>query len=236
MPRRPDQLRPLRITPFPTGSPGSVLIEAGNTRVICTASLSDDTPAWLLDKATGQPRHGWVTAEYAMLPGSTPSRKKRGPDSRATEIQRLIGRVLRAAVDLNAMPGLLVSIDCDVVSADGGTRTAAITGGCVALAHALAQARRKGLITGDPMKGRGPVAAVSVGLVDGRPHLDLDYPLDARADVDLNVALDAAGRIIEVQGAAEHAPFTRAQLDTLLNLATAGIRKIQRIQRRAMNP
>ncbi len=168
-----------------------------------------------------------------MLPGSTPQRKKRGPDGRGTEIQRLIGRALRAAVDLKKMPGVTVTCDCDVLVADGGTRTAAITGAFVALAQALAAARRRGLIDRDPING--PVAAVSVGIIDGRPQLDLNYELDSRADVDMNVAMNHRGQFVEVQGTGEGATFTREQLDQLLDLAATGIRQLMRFQRAVLS-
>ncbi len=230
--RKRTELRPTRIEPYPTAAAGSVMITQGNTRVLCTASLSMDVPRWIKLNEQGQPQHGWVTAEYAMLPGSTPDRKRRGPDSRGTEIQRIIGRALRAAVDLTRMPTLAVTVDCDVVVADGGTRTASITGGFVALAQALGVARERGLLAANPILSE--VAAVSVGIVDGQTHLDLDYPLDARADVDLNVAMNGKGRFIEVQGAGEHGTFGRDQLDELLDLATKGVKQLIRVQRDAM--
>ncbi len=233
--RRWNELRPVSIERFPkTGAaaPGSVLISQGGTRVLCTASVSADLPAWLRPAKGEPPTRGWVTAEYAMLPGSTPDRARRGPNSRATEIQRLMGRVLRAAVDLDRMPGLLITCDCDVVTADGGTRTASITGACVALADALAWAQAHGLLKKNPL--RGPVAAVSVGLIDGKPRLDLDYELDVRAEVDLNVAMNHRGRYIEVQGTGEKGDFSRAELDALLNLAGKGIRQLMKIQRAAL--
>jgi len=231
--RRADQLRPVAIDrDYPTNAAGSVMIAMGETRVLCTASISTDTPRWLLDKETGEPIRGWVTAEYNMMPGSTPDRKRRGPDSRGTEIQRLIGRSLRAAVDLDKMPGLLITVDCDVVKADGGTRTAAITGGFVALADAIAHARREKMIDTDPILG--PVAAISVGVIDGTAYLDLDYPLDVRADVDMNVVMNHKGQFVEVQGTGEAGTFTRAELDTLLDLASKGIRKLVREQRAAL--
>ena len=233
MPKRsPTQLRPVRIEPFPTAAAGSVLIAMGQTRVLCTASISTETPKWLLDPITGLPARGWVTAEYSMLPGSTLDRKKRGPDGRATEIQRLIGRALRAAVDLEKLPGVTITCDCDVVQADGGTRTAAITGAWVALAQAVAAARDRGLIAGNPLLG--PVAAVSVGVIDGQIHLDLDYELDSRAEVDMNVVMNHRGQFIEVQGTAEARPFDQKQLDAMLKLARAGIGKLVRVQRRAV--
>lgn len=230
--RRSNQLRPTTIRRYPTAAPGSVLITQGRTRIICTASIADKPPSWLIDKETGQPKHGWVTAEYAMLPGSTPDRKRRGVDSRGTEIQRLIGRCLRAAVDLNKMAGLMVTCDCDVVCADGGTRTAAVTGAYVALAQAVAYARRKRLITANPIIG--PVAAVSVGIIDGKPRLDLDYELDVRAEVDMNVAINHRGRFVEVQGTGEQGTFSKRELDNLLKLATAGVRQLMKIQRAAL--
>lgn len=240
--RRPNQLRPVKIERYPTAAPGSVLITQGNTRVLCTASL-DELPKWMkapaepASSAGGKPvppPRGWITAEYAMLPGSTQQRNKRGPDGRATEIQRLIGRSLRAAVNLEKIPNLSIVCDCDVLSADGGTRAAAITGSYVALADCLAFAARKNLVQGDPLAGFGPVAAVSVGIIDGKPTLDLDYPLDSRAEADLNVVMNAKGRFIEVQGTAERAAFSRKELDTLLNLAARGIRQLIAIQRRAL--
>jgi len=230
--RKPNQLRPVTIEKFPAGAPGSVVISQGETRVLCTASIASDVPPFLLDKVTGLPTRGWVTAEYSMLPGSTRDRKRRGPDGRATEIQRLIGRVLRAAVDLKAMPGLSITCDCDVLVADGGTRTASITGAFVALAQAIAHAKAKGMITKNPILG--PIAAVSVGIVDGKPYLDLDYPLDSKADVDMNIAMNHKGDFVEVQGSAEGATFSRKQLDVLLKLASGGIKQLMKIQRAAL--
>lgn len=229
--RRPNELRPTKIQRYPTAAAGGVMITQGTTRVLCTASIAQDLPRWM-QGASGSNARGWVTAEYAMLPGSTPDRKRRGSDSRGTEIQRLIGRCLRAAVDLEKMPGLMVTCDCDVLVADGGTRTASITGAFVALAQAIGQARRTGLIKKNPI--RGPVAAVSVGIVEGRHWLDLDYALDVNAHVDMNVAMDHRGRYIEVQGTAEGAAFSRDELDRLLELAGAGIRKLIRLQRRVL--
>jgi len=230
--RKANQLRPTIITPFPTQAAGSVMISMGNTRVLCTASIASETPRWIKKDENGQPVHGWVSAEYAMLPGSTPDRKRRGPDGRSTEIQRLIGRVLRAAVDMDKMPGLSITVDCDVVSADGGTRTAAITGGFVALAQAINKARVDGLIKTNPILG--PVAAISVGICDGKPTLDLDYPLDVAAEVDMNVAMDSKGNYIEVQGTGEKCVFSREQLDSLLDLAGLGIKKLMTIQKKAI--
>ncbi len=231
--RAPDQLRPTTIEPFPAAAPGSVMISQGQTRVLCTASVERDAPPWIKrDPDTGVPVQGWVTAEYAMLPGSTPDRKRRKTDGRSTEIQRLIGRSLRAAVDLTKMPGVSIVCDCDVVYADGGTRTASITGAYVALAQAVRWAQQQGRIQGDPMLE--PVAAVSVGVCNGVPTLDLDYPLDVAAEVDMNVVMNAAGRYIEVQGTGEHGTFSRAELDALLGLAEKGIAELRAVQTEAL--
>jgi len=235
-------MRPVTIEPFPTAAPGSIVITQGGTRVLCTASVERDVPAWVRRDEQGRPAHGWVTAEYNMLPGSTPGRKKRGPDSRGTEIQRLIARALRSVVDLKQLPGA-VTCDCDVLAADGGTRTASITGACVALAMALR--KMPGELPGVPggsgasrcsalgvgMGLTGLVAAVSVGMVDGEPVLDLDYALDVRAEVDMNVAMTDAGRFVEVQGTGEKALFDRGQLDAMLDLAQAGIAQLLSVQR-----
>ena len=231
-PRADDRLRPTTIEPFPTAADAAVLIQAGQTRVLCSASIAEDPPRWIPTDDDGRPIRGWVTAEYNMLPGSTPDRKRRGPDSRGTEIQRLIGRALRAAVDLEKMPGLAITCDCDVLVADGGTRTAAITGAYVALAAALAQARADDRLIEHPILS--PVAAVSVGIVDDRPRLDLDYPLDSRAEVDMNVVMNAQGRYVEVQGTGESGVFDRTQLNTLLDLADAGIRELLKLQADAL--
>ena len=226
-------MRDVTLRPFPTNAAGSVIIEQGGTRVLCTASIATDPPAWIPKDPMGLPLHGWVTAEYSMLPGSTPQRKRRGTDSRATEIQRLIGRALRAAVDLDKMPGVAITVDCDVLAADGGTRTASITGGFVALAQAIAQARSQGLIRKNPLVG--PVAAVSVGYVQNQLYLDLDYPLDVRAEVDMNIVMNHKGELIEVQGTGEHGHcFTRKQLDAMLDLAGKGVSKLVRLQRKAL--
>ncbi|NBC11448.1 MAG: ribonuclease PH [Planctomycetes bacterium] len=227
------QPRPLTIERgYPTHAPGSVLITCGQTRVLCTASVSTDLPPFLIDPATGVPGSGWVTAEYAMLPGATPDRKRRGPDSRATEIKRLIGRSLRAAVDAAKMPGVCITCDCDVLKADGGTRTASITGAFVALADALRWAQHQELIDADPI--RSPVAAISVGLVEDRVVLDLDYAHDSRAQVDLNVVMNAAGEFVEVQGTGETTTFTRAQLQAMLDAAAVGIARLIDAQNKAL--
>jgi ribonuclease PH len=225
--RRPDQLRPLTIEPDWLKHPeGSALVRAGDTWVICTASLEEKVPPWLRDSGKG-----WVTAEYAMLPRATDSRSGRAPSGRGKEIERLIGRALRASIDLAALGTRQITVDCDVLQADGGTRTAAITGGFVALALAC---RRLAARTGikDPI--REPVAAVSVGVVDGEPRLDLPYEEDARAEVDMNVVMTAAGRLVEIQGTGEHGTFDRAGLDRLVDLATAGVTELVAAQRRAL--
>jgi len=232
MRRRPTQLRPTRIEPYPTAAPGSVIIAQGATKVLCTASIAAEVPKWLSGKDGKPPTRGWVTAEYAMLPGSTSERKRRGGDSRGTEIQRLIGRVLRAAVDLKKMPGVLITCDCDVLVADGGTRTAAVTGGFVALAQAVAHARAEQLIEQDPI--HGPVAAVSVGIIDATARLDLDYELDSRAEVDMNVAMNHAGRFVEIQGTAEAGTFDHKQLNRMLSLASSGVKKLIKLQREVL--
>jgi ribonuclease PH len=230
MMRRPEELRQILIQRgFPTAAPGSVLIQCGETRVLCTASVSKEPPAWLMKE---EPPRGWINAEYNMLPGSTVERKRRGPDGRGTEIQRLIGRVLRASVDLHKMRGVAITCDCEVLCADGGTRTTAITGAFVALCDAITYALDNGQLFESPIVT--PVAAVSVGIVDGQPVLDLDYDLDSRAEVDLNVAMNGAGGFIEVQGTAEKGSYSRAQLDAMLDLAQKGIREILEIQRIAL--
>lgn len=230
--RKPNQMRLVTIERYPTAAAGSVMIQQGGTRVLCTASIAAEVPPWLKPRDGGPPEKGWVTAEYNMLPGSTISRKKRGADSRGTEIQRLIARVLRQAVDLEKMPGLAVTCDCDVIVADGGTRTASITGAMVALADCLAIAQEQGLITRNPIKSM--VAAVSVGMIDGVPTLDLDYPLDVRAQTDLNVAMDAKGRFVEVQGTAERESFSRKEMDKMLDLASKGIKQLIAIQKKVI--
>jgi ribonuclease PH len=200
---------------------GSVLVVAGNTRVLCNATVEERLPPWL---RYSDNRHGWVTAEYAMLPRSTSSRNTRetgAPRGRTQEIQRLIGRSLRGAVNLKALGERQIIVDCDVLQADGGTRTAAVTGGYLALALAIKRLERRGVI--QPGALVQAVAAVSVGLVDGQAVLDLDYALDLAADVDMNVVMTGDGQFIEVQGTAEGAPFGRRALDDLLALAEQGI-------------
>jgi len=227
--RQPDELRPVTIEPFPSPAAAAFLITQGDTRVLCTASIASNPPRWIEKDEQGSPVHGWVTAEYNMIPGSTPDRIKRGPNSRGTEIQRLIGRSLRAAVDLYKMPGVAITVDCEVLYADGGTRTASITGGYVALASALKQH--------DPAMAEAltnQIAAVSVGICDGTPTLDLDYPLDSNAEVDLNVIKTATGEFIELQGTGEKGTFSRDQLNALLDIADIGLTKLFEIQSSAL--
>jgi ribonuclease PH len=226
--RRSDELRPVTIqvgaAPY---AEGSALISCGNTRVLCAASVEASVPGWL----RGQGR-GWVTAEYALLPRATHTRNRRertGPSGRTQEIQRLIGRALRAAVDLEALGERLITVDCDVLQADGGTRTAAITGGWVALALAIAQLRAEGTIASEPLV-RG-VAAVSVGIVDNALLLDLNYAEDSTAAMDCNLVLTDAGAIVEIQGTAEGEPVARERMDMLIDLAGSGIRELLAIQR-----
>ena len=227
--RTADQLRPVVLTrDYLLHPEGSVLVEFGNTKVICTATLEEKVAPWL----KGQGR-GWVTAEYGMLPRSTNTRmnrENRGPGGRSQEIQRLVGRALRAVVNLPKMGERTVWMDCDVIQADGGTRTAAITGSYVALADAIAK------ISSVPPAVVLPdcVAAISVGIVAGTPMLDLNYGEDSAADVDMNVVMTGAGAFVEVQGTAEHTPFDRRGLDALLALAEAGIKRLIELQRRAI--
>lgn len=225
-----DQLRPVSVElGFTESTPGSVLITMGRTRVLCTASIEEEVPRWMRGSDKG-----WVTAEYAMLPGSSPERVRRDHVSggRAMEISRLIGRALRAAVNLKAMGEAMVRVDCDVIEADGGTRTAAITGAWIALHQALEDAVAREMIPENPIIDE--VAAISVGIVRGERVLDLDYELDVNADVDLNVVMSGRGLLVEVQGTAEGAPFTREDLDALLDLATSGIEELHDMQRRAV--
>jgi ribonuclease PH len=228
--RARDELRPLRLVRgYTEMTPGSVLIEMGRTRVLCTASFDPEVPRWLRDK--GQ---GWVTAEYAMLPGSTRERVPRTSISggRVKEIQRLIGRALRAVVDQEVMGQGTVHLDCDVLQADGGTRCAAITGAWVALHDAFTHAVGQGLLAAHPITDH--CAAVSVGLAGGAALLDLDYDEDVAADVDCNVVMTGAGGLVEVQGTAEGRPFSREQLGALLDLAAKGIGGLVATQRRAL--
>jgi len=223
--RTPNQMRPISFTPnFTMHAEGSVLVAFGNTKVICTASIEDRQPRWLRDVD-----QGWVTAEYGMLPRSTHSRMGReaargGQGGRTMEIQRLIGRALRASVDLRKLGPRTVTLDCDVIQADGGTRTAAISGAFVALSQALDKLRMSGGIENDPIVGN--VASVSVGIYDGTPVLDLDYAEDSGAETDMNVVMDSQQRFIEVQGTAEGAPFTEDEMAAMLGLARSGIAEI----------
>lgn len=224
--RRPDQLRTLEIVPhFQKHAEGSALVKLGDTWVLCAASVEHGVPPFLVGK--GQ---GWLTAEYAMLPRSTHSRSKRDPGGRGKEIQRLIGRSLRAAVDLPLLGERTIAVDCDVLSADGGTRVASITGAWVALALAIDTCIKRGWLP-DARALRPPVAAVSVGVVGGEVVLDLPYVEDSKADVDMNVVGNEDGKLIEVQGTAEHGTFERAQLDAMLDLAAKGIRELAAAQR-----
>jgi ribonuclease PH len=226
--RQPDQLRPIRITTgFQRYAEGSVLIDWGDTRVICAASVEDTVPPHRRDSGGG-----WITGEYAMLPRSTTTRKARRQGGRETEIQRLIGRALRAAVNLDALGPRTITVDCDVLQADGGTRVAAITGGYVALALAIHRLRDDGRLTGDPLIEQ--VAAVSVGVVDATPLLDLPYLEDSRAEVDLNLVMTSGGRFVELQGTAEHRTFDRGQLHVLCDLGWAGIQRLCALQASAV--
>ena len=231
--RRPEELRPVRITPhFMPYAEGSALIEMGQTRVICAATLEERVP--FFKRNSGQ---GWLTAEYAMLPRATAQRTQRetgrgGPSGRTHEIQRLIGRSLRAVADLSAIGERTVTLDCDVLQADGGTRTASITGAYVAFALACHRLSKDGKITRLPVKGE--VAAVSVGIVGATPLLDLKYDEDSRAAVDMNVVCTGDGRFIEVQGTAEGEPFSREEMDSLLELARLGLEELFAAQRAAI--
>jgi len=231
--RRPDELRHVRITRrYARHAEGSALIECGHTRVLCTVSVDSEIPAFL--KGRGQ---GWITAEYGMLPRATHTRSRReaaeGRQSgRAQEIQRLIGRSLRAVADLRAIPERSLHVDCDVLQADGGTRCASITGAWVALHDAILWCKEQGFATREPLLDA--VAAVSVGIVDGVPVLDLDYAEDSVSDTDMNVVMTGGGGIVEIQGTAERVPFTRPQMDAMVALAEDGIRQLIAAQRRAL--
>lgn len=232
--RTPRQLRPITIErPYFGAAPGRVLIRAGRTTVLCTASVDEGVPPW---KKNDPVPSGWVTAEYSMLPGSTAPRKSRDRsgkvDGRSTEIQRLIGRSLRAVVDSVALGPRTISIDCDVLEADGGTRTLSITGGFIALVDAVNSLVPLGV---NPSKViTQSVAAVSVGIVDGRPVLDLDYVEDSTAGVDFNVVMTGDGRFVEVQGTAEHGTFSHDELLALLDVARSGLQDLQALQKREL--
>jgi ribonuclease PH len=230
--RQPNELRPPKIKRrYTRASPGSVLYQAGGTTVLCTASVDEQVPPWM--KGQGG---GWVTAEYNMLPGSTSPRKRRDRDGRVdgrtTEIQRLIGRSLRAVSDLAALGERTITVDCDVLEADGGTRTASITGAFIALVDALHSIRDKLDPARPPLTDS--VAAVSVGLVEGRALLDLDYSEDVEAEVDMNVMMTGGGRFVEVQGTGEEATFSEKELTTLVKLAKSGIAELHTLQRETL--
>lgn len=231
--RSAEELRPIAITPaFMPNAEGSCLIEFGDTRVICTASVEPGVPRWLLGKG-----RGWVTAEYSMLPRSTNERvprevNKGRPSGRTQEIQRLIGRSLRAVTDLAALGERSLLVDCDVLQADGGTRTAAITGGYVALAQAFGALVQRGGLRSSPLTDS--ISAVSVGIIDGVAYLDLNYVEDSTADVDMNVVMTGDGKLVEVQGTAEHGAFDRAELDRMLDLATKGMTELKAHQEKVL--
>jgi len=233
--RRPDQLRPVTIHPQYVKQPaGSALIEMGNTRVVCAASVEGGVPRWMREQDVAG---GWITAEYSMLPYATAPRKPREltrgrPEGRTQEIQRLIGRALRTVTDLEKLGERTVWIDCDVLQADGGTRTAAITGAYVAVMLAMRKLQSDGTIREIPVKSS--VAAISVGLVDEVPLLDLSYAEDARAAVDMNVVMTDEGQFVEVQGTGEDAPFTQRQMSAMLKLARSGIAELMAAQKKAL--
>lgn len=228
--RSADDFRPVVVRrPFASGAPGSVLYQAGRTTVLCTASIDEGVPPW---KAKDENPTGWVTAEYSMLPGSTAPRKKRERgqiDGRSQEIQRLVGRSLRAAVDVAALGPRTITVDCDVLQADGGTRTASVTGGFIALCDAVASIREK--LAADRPVIVNSVAAISVGIIDGSVLVDLDYSEDVRADVDFNVVMTGAGEFIEVQGTAEGRTFGPALLERQLSAARRAIGRLTALQR-----
>jgi ribonuclease PH len=232
--RQPDELRPITFErDFTEMADGSVLVSFGRTRVLCTASVDEDVPRWM--RGTGK---GWVTAEYSMLPGSSPERIRREvkdgkPSGRTQEIQRLIGRSLRAVVDMAALGERQVLLDCDVLQADGGTRTASICGAWVALHDACTRLVAAGKLTGHPVVE--PCAAISVGIVGGVPLLDLPYTEDSVAEVDMNVVMTGSGRFVEVQGTAEGMAFSRGELDSLLGLAESGIGEIVALQQEVVS-
>ena len=233
MSKQAPQCRPIRITRgFTKYAEGSVLIQQGDTHVLCTASIEEKVPSFLRDQ-----KRGWVTAEYAMLPRSTNTRMEREsrkgrPDARASEISRLVGRALRAAVDMEKLGERTITIDCDVLQADGGTRCASITGGMIALVDAFDWLIAKGRLTERPL--RQLIAAVSVGICDGKPVLDLDYEHDSTAEVDLNVVMTADHRFVEIQGTAEREPFSDHDLTVLKKLAVAGIDQLIAAQKKAL--
>lgn len=228
--RRPDELRPIKIKRrFTRVAPGSALVQAGGTTVLCTASVTESVPPWMTDQS-----RGWVTAEYSMLPGSTSPRRRRERDGkidgRTAEIQRLIGRSLRAVTDLESLGPRTVTVDCDVLEADGGTRTLSINGAFLALVDALRTTSPRGA----QLPLRDSVAAVSVGMVDGRAVLDLNYEEDFAAAVDMNVVMTGSGRFVEIQGTGEETTFTEKELSWMLELARSGIKELTASQRQAL--
>ena len=231
--RAHDALRPMRFTPgFTRNAYASVLVECGGTRILCAASVEEQVPRWMAGKG-----RGWVTAEYDMLPAATGERRRRDArkgklDGRTIEISRLIGRSLRAVVDMESLGERLVTIDCDVIDADGGTRCAAISGGYVALQMACQRLAEEGLIEQSPLMDS--VAAVSIGMLGGEPRLDLEYVEDSVADVDMNLVVTGSGQLVEVQSSAEGATFSRAQLDAMLDLGLAGCERIRGLQHAAI--
>jgi ribonuclease PH len=223
--RQPDELRDVSFErDYTDMTPGSVLVTFGRTKVLCTASVEDDVPRWMRGRGTG-----WVTAEYAMLPGSSPERIQRKVSGRTQEIQRLIGRSLRAVCDMAVLGEKLITVDCDVLQADGGTRTASISGGYLALHDACERLVQSGMLSANPLADQ--CAAISVGIVDGTPLLDLPYVEDVKAEVDMNVVMTGSGRFVEVQGTAEGQAFSRSELDSLLGLAEKGIAEIVDLQK-----
>lgn len=232
--RKPDDIRPVKIIPgFLRNPAGSALIECGGTRVLCSASIAEDVPSWM--KAQKVPG-GWITGEYQMLPGSTNTRMRRenksGPSGRSQEIQRLIGRSLRAAVNMETLGQRMIYLDCDVLDADGGTRCASITGSMVALRMAINSLLKTGELEEDPIARN--IAAVSVGIVDGKPLLDLCYEEDSKAEVDMNIVMAEDGKLIEVQATAEGAPFSRQEMDQMLDLADIGLQELFKTQNEAV--
>ncbi|MDB2685601.1 ribonuclease PH [Mariniblastus sp.] len=232
MTRKANELRPVKIKRrFTNKTPGSVLYQCGDTVVLCTASVSKDVPPWMRED-----EKGWITAEYNMLPGSTSPRKRRDRskvDGRTTEIQRLIGRSFRAVADLQALGPVQITVDCDVLQADGGTRTASITGGYIALVDAINSIKRE---LPDPkvFPLRDSLAAISVGVVDGKPVTDLDYPMDFAAEVDMNVVMTGKGQFVEIQGTGEESTFSETELASLLKLAKKSVKELIALQQKAI--
>ena len=226
--RQPDELREITFErDYTDMTPGSVLVSFGRTKVLCTASIEDDVPRWMRGRGTG-----WVTAEYSMLPGSSPERIQRKVSGRTQEIQRLIGRSLRAICDMAVLGEKLITVDCDVLQADGGTRTASISGGYLALHDACARLVQTGQLAANPLTDQ--CAAISVGIVDGTPVLDLPYVEDVKAEVDMNIVMTGSGRFIEVQGTAEKTPFDDAEMLQMLALADKGIKDLVALQRKIL--